>query len=165
LLLSSCDTCINSPQYRDAQAAVTQFQDQVTKDVASAKSQAESEYQKQQDQEDKVQKELATAKSDYDQLNMRMLDYQQAKQEATEDRALYDELVKKIRENEINAGFQNDMVRIADEARRTIATFIRNGNSICWWRSLCRWFWRLSAWLQPIVWTRRSGIPSRLRKA
>jgi len=107
----------NSPQYRDAQAAVTQFQDQVTKDVASAKSQAESEYQKQQDQEDKVQKELATAKSDYDQLNMRMLDYQQAKQEATEDRALYDELVKKIRENEINAGFQNDMVRIADEAR------------------------------------------------
>ena len=38
-----------------------------------------------------VQTQLATAKSEYDQLNMRMLDYQQAKQEATQDRSLLDE--------------------------------------------------------------------------
>jgi succinoglycan biosynthesis transport protein ExoP len=105
------------PQFHDAEAAVAQYQQQVDKDVASVRSQAQSEYQKELDQENLVQKQLAAAKSDYDQLNMRMLDYQQAKQEALADRALYDELVKRIRENEINSGFQNDMVRIADEAR------------------------------------------------
>jgi capsular exopolysaccharide synthesis family protein len=105
------------PAYHDAEAAVAQYQEQVAKDVASARSQAQSEYQKQMDEENLVQKQLAAAKADYDQLNMRMLDYQQAKQEALADRSLYDELVKRIRENEINAGFQNDMVRIADYAR------------------------------------------------
>jgi capsular exopolysaccharide synthesis family protein len=103
--------------YQQAQASVTQLQQQLDKAVASARSQAESEYRKQQNQEDLVRTQLAAVKSDYDQLNLRMADYQQAKQDATADRALLDELVKKIRENEINAGFQNDMVRIADVAR------------------------------------------------
>ncbi len=103
--------------YQAAESAVAQLQGQVDKDRESAKNQANAEWIKQKDQEDIVQKTLAGAKSDYDQLNMRMLDYQQAKQEATADRALYDELVKKIRENEINASFENDMVRIADKAR------------------------------------------------
>jgi len=107
----------NNNAYKTAQAAVEQLQSQVDKDRESAKNQASSEWIKQKKQEELVQKALATARSDYDQLNLRMLDYQQAKLEATADRNLYDELVKKIRENEINAGFQNDMVRIADEAR------------------------------------------------
>ncbi len=106
-----------SPDYQKAQAAVAQLESQVNKDVISARNQADSEYSQQKKQEELVQEHLAAVKADYDQLNMRMLDYQQAKQEATADRALLDELVKKIRENEINAGFQNDMVRVADYAR------------------------------------------------
>ena len=103
--------------YQQAQAAVVQFQGQVDKDVGSARNQAEADYSKQKDQEEMVQKHLFDAKSQYDQLNMRMLDYQQAKQEAVTNRALYEELMKKISENRINASFQNDMVRVADEAR------------------------------------------------
>lgn len=114
------------PAYSDAVGQVAQFQAQVTKDVASAREQARSEYQKQLDQESLVQKQLATAKEEYDQLNMRMLDYQQAKQEAVADRALLDELTKKIRENEINSGFNNDMVRVADEARPNYAAVYPN---------------------------------------
>jgi capsular exopolysaccharide synthesis family protein len=106
-----------STNFHDADAAVTQLQTQVDRDIASAKSQAESDYRKEKDQEAMVQNKLVEAKADYDQLNIRMLDYQRAKQEATADRALYDELVKKIRENDINQSFQNDMVRIADLAR------------------------------------------------
>lgn len=106
-----------SPDYQKAEAAVNQLQNQVSKDVVSARNQADSEYFTQKKQEDYVQKELAAAKSDYDDLNMRMLDYQQAKQEATANRTLLDELVKKISENQINAGFNNDMVRVADKAR------------------------------------------------
>ena len=111
----------NSTEYKAAEAQVQLLQTVVEKDKESAQNQANSEYTKQKNQEDSLQKELATAKADYDQLNMRMMDYQQAKQEAAADRSLYDELVKKIRENEINASFQNDMVRIADEARPNYA--------------------------------------------
>lgn len=108
---------IRDDHYIQAEAAVAQFQSQVDRDVASSKNQAAADYRRQVDQEALVQKKLTEAKAEYDQLNMRMLDYQQAKQEALADRTLYDELVKKIRENQINKGFQNDMVRIADVAR------------------------------------------------
>jgi succinoglycan biosynthesis transport protein ExoP len=107
-------------QYQRAEAAVKQLESQITKDVTSARNQANSEYVTQKTQEDLVQKKLAEAKEVYDRLNLSMLDYQQAKQEATADRTLLDELTKKIRENEINAGFQNDMVRIADEAKPNV---------------------------------------------
>ena len=103
--------------YHDAEAQVQMFQDQVTKDVASARKQAQSEYQTEVNQENLMQKQVADAKAVYDTLNMKMLDYQQAKQEAVNDRALLDELQKKIKENQINAGFNNDMVRVADDAR------------------------------------------------
>ena len=114
------------PAYHDAEAAVAQYREQVSKDVASARSQAHSEYQKQLDQENLMTKQLAEAKEKYDHLNMQMLDYQQAKQEALADRKLLDELVEKIHENEINAGFQNDMVRVADEARPNYASVAPN---------------------------------------
>jgi succinoglycan biosynthesis transport protein ExoP len=112
-----------NPKYHDAEAEVTQREAQVQKDVESARNQAEAEYLKQKDQEELVQKRLAEVKADYDKLNMGMVEWQQAKNEATANRSLYDELVKKIRENEINASFQNDMVRIADDARPSPAPF------------------------------------------
>ena len=107
----------NDPHFHQAEAAVTQLQEQIDNDVVGARKQAEAEWQKLQENENLAQSKLAAAKSDNDQLNMRMLDYQQAKQEADNDRALYDDLVKKIRENEINSGFKNDMVRVADAAK------------------------------------------------
>ncbi len=107
----------NSEQYKSAEADVNTMEQVVQQDRDSAQKQANSEYLKQKTQEDMVQKELASAKADFDELNIKAMDYQTAKQEADQDRALYDELVKKIRENEINASFQNDMVRIEDAAR------------------------------------------------
>jgi len=105
-----------SNRYLEAEAAVKQLREQIAKDVASVQSQARSDYEKQKHQEETVSTELANAKAEYDQLNMRMLDYQSAKNEALQDRTLYDELVKKVHENEINAGFNNDMVRVAERA-------------------------------------------------
>jgi succinoglycan biosynthesis transport protein ExoP len=48
---------------------------------------------------------------------LRSFEYQQLKREADADKTLYDELIKKIREADINAGFQNNNIRIADLAR------------------------------------------------
>jgi succinoglycan biosynthesis transport protein ExoP len=50
-------------------------------------------------------------------INSRSFEYQQLKREADADKTLYDELIRKIREADINAGFQNNNIRIADVAR------------------------------------------------
>ena len=60
---------------------------------------------------------MAQTKAESDDLNARSFEYQQLKREADGDKTLYDELVRKIREADINAGFQNNNIRIADVAR------------------------------------------------
>ncbi|HEY4085419.1 MAG TPA: polysaccharide biosynthesis tyrosine autokinase [Bryobacteraceae bacterium] len=111
----------NADVYKAAEAEVQRLEQTVQQDRDSVQKQANAQYVTQKTQEAMVQDQLASAKADYDQLNIRAMDYQTAKQEAAQDRSLYDELVKKIRENEINASFQNDMVRIADAARPNYA--------------------------------------------
>ena len=48
------------------------------------------------------------------------------KREADADKALYDELIRKIREADINAGFQNNNIRIADVARPPLSPVAPN---------------------------------------
>jgi capsular exopolysaccharide synthesis family protein len=64
-----------------------------------------------------LQKAVAETKAEWDSLNSRSFEYQQLKREADDDKTLYDELIRKIREADINAGFQNNNIRIADLAR------------------------------------------------
>jgi capsular exopolysaccharide synthesis family protein len=60
---------------------------------------------------------VAETKAEWDSINSNSFQYQQLKREADADKALYDELIRKIREANINAGFQNNNIRIADVAR------------------------------------------------
>jgi len=60
---------------------------------------------------------VAASKAEYDRLNVRSFQYQQVKREAEADKKLYEELVRRIKEAGINAGFQNNNIRIADVAR------------------------------------------------
>ena len=50
-------------------------------------------------------------------LNARSFEYQSIKREAEGDKKLYEDLVRKIKEAGINAGFQNSSIRVADAAR------------------------------------------------
>ena len=59
----------------------------------------------------------AETKAEFDRLNARSFEYQALKREAEADKKLYEELVRKIKEAGINAGFQNQPIRIADPAR------------------------------------------------
>jgi capsular exopolysaccharide synthesis family protein len=110
----------NHPEYTRMEATVTELQDQVDTTVKQLTKQAATEFQRAQNQEALLEKDLAATKLDYDHLNLRSFEYQRAKEEATADRTLYEELVKRIREDEINSGFQNDMVRVADLARPAV---------------------------------------------
>jgi capsular exopolysaccharide synthesis family protein len=59
-------------------------------------------------------------------LNARSYEYQSLKQEAEADKKLYEELVRKIKEAGINAGFQNSAIRIADMARPAVKPVFPN---------------------------------------
>jgi capsular exopolysaccharide synthesis family protein len=75
------------------------------------------EYREALNREQMLQKTVAETKAEWDRINSRSFEYQQLKREAEGDKALYDELIRKIREADINAGFQNNNIRIADVAR------------------------------------------------
>jgi capsular exopolysaccharide synthesis family protein len=77
----------------------------------------EIDYREAQRREALLQQSLAEAKDESDQLNASSLKNQQLKQEAEANKALYNELFRKIKEAGINAGFQSGSIRIADEAR------------------------------------------------
>jgi capsular exopolysaccharide synthesis family protein len=107
----------NHPEYARLQATVAEMEAQVKATVQLLARQAATEFQRTRDQEALIKKDVDETKAQYDQVNLRSFEYQRAKQEAEADRGLYEELVKKIREGQINAGFKNDMVRVADFAR------------------------------------------------
>ena len=107
----------NHPEYRKAQAQLTELGQQVDATRQNAIRRVEVQYQEARAREQMLEKGVAQTKAEYDALNLKSFDYQRAKREADADKSLYDELVRKIREAGINAGFQNNMVRIADPAR------------------------------------------------
>jgi polysaccharide biosynthesis transport protein len=60
---------------------------------------------------------MTQAKAEFDQMNGRSFEYKALKQEADTDKALYEELIRKIREAGINASFESSSIRLADVAR------------------------------------------------
>jgi polysaccharide biosynthesis transport protein len=110
----------NHPEYRKAASALAEVEKEFEDTRRSITNRIAVEYQESLSREQMLAKELAISKADWDSLNTRSFEYQQLKQEADADRTLYDELIKKIREADINAGFRNDNVRIADDARPAV---------------------------------------------
>jgi len=60
---------------------------------------------------------LAKVKAEYDGLNTAKSEYVRAKRDAEQDRLIYEDMVKRIREATINSGFQSNQIRLATEAR------------------------------------------------
>ncbi|MBK7927046.1 MAG: polysaccharide biosynthesis tyrosine autokinase [Bryobacterales bacterium] len=107
----------NHPEYRKSQAKVTEIQRALEYTRKNILARVEIELRQAQSREAMLQKEVATTKTELDRLNARSFEYQALKREADADKNLYEELVRKIKEAGINAGFQNSSVRLADPAR------------------------------------------------
>jgi polysaccharide biosynthesis transport protein len=107
----------NHPEYARLQSTVQELENQVQSTVKLLARQAATESQRAQDEEALIKKDVDDTKAQYDEMNLRSFEYQRAKQEAEADRGLYEELVKKVREGEINSGFHDDTIRFADYAR------------------------------------------------
>jgi len=114
------------PEYRKAASELAEVQKELDDTRRSIGDRIGVEYRESLNREQMLQKALADTKASWDSLNTRSYEYQQKKQEADADRALYDELIKKIREADINAGFRNNNIRIADTARPPLNSVFPN---------------------------------------
>jgi capsular exopolysaccharide synthesis family protein len=107
----------NHPEYHKAAVQVEQVERQLRDARQNAALRVEIEYREAVTREVMLEKAVAETKAEFDRINARSFEYQSLKREADADKALYEELVRKIKEAGINAGFQNSSIRIADPAR------------------------------------------------
>ena len=116
----------NHPEYRKAAVQVDEIERQLREARKNAAQRVEVEYRESVNREAMLQKAVGETKSEFDRLNARSFEYQSLKREADADKSLYEELVRKIKEAGINAGFQNSAIRIADPARAAIKPVFPN---------------------------------------
>jgi capsular exopolysaccharide synthesis family protein len=116
----------NHPEYRKAAVQVEEIERQMVQSRKNAAQRVEVEYHESMSRESMLQKAVAETKAEFDRLNARSFEYQALKREADADKSLYEELVRKIKEAGINAGFQNSSIRIADPARAAIRPVFPN---------------------------------------
>jgi succinoglycan biosynthesis transport protein ExoP len=107
----------NHPEYKKLQSRVTELESQLDAARKNVGRRAQVEYYEAKDRESQLENAVKETKAEYDGLNARSFEYQTLKNEAEGDKKLYEELVRKIREAEINASFQNSSIRVADLAR------------------------------------------------
>lgn len=105
------------PEYKKSETMVDQVQQQLAATRSSVVRRVEIEYAQAVNRETMLSAAVAATKAEFDKLNARSFEYQTRKHEADADKKLYEELITKIREAGINAGFQSSTVRIADNAR------------------------------------------------
>jgi capsular exopolysaccharide synthesis family protein len=110
----------NHPEYRKAAAQLSEVQALLQRTRQNIAQRVEIEYREAINRELMLKKAVSETKTEFDRLNARSFEYQALKREAEADKKLYEELVRKIKEAGINAGFQNSAIRIADTARPAI---------------------------------------------
>ena len=108
---------VNHPEYRRAKAQLDQLDAALERARADVAGRAGAAFEASRRREQMAAEAVGQAKTEFEQANARSAEYQAAKREAEADKNLYDELVRKIKEAGINAGFQNSAIRIADAAR------------------------------------------------
>jgi len=116
----------NHPEYKKALAQLNEVQRLLAETTQNIKRRVEIEYQEALRRESMLQKAVQETKAEFDNLNARSFEYQALKREAEADKALYEELVRKIKEAGINASFQNSSIRIADPARPAVKPVFPN---------------------------------------
>ena len=116
----------NHPEYKKAASELAEIEKQFADARTNIAERIAAQYREALNREQMLQKARDDTKHEWDSINANSFQYQQLKREADADKALYDELIRKIREANINAGFQNNNIRIADVARPAAGPVIPN---------------------------------------
>lgn len=107
----------NHPEFRRTSAQLAEAQRELQAAREGVAKRVEVGYREAVNREGMLQKSVVETKAEFDRVNARSFEYQSRKREAEGDKKLYEELMNKIKEAGINAGFQNSNIRIADNAR------------------------------------------------
>ena len=110
----------NHPAYKKAAAQHAELQRQVQSLRTDISRRVDIEYAQAANREQMLKQTLDETKAEAENLNGKNFEYTNLKRDADADRALYEELTRKIKEAGINAGFQNSSIRLADLARPAI---------------------------------------------
>lgn len=105
------------PEYQRAAAEVAQLEKSLEASRQGILKRVESEFKESAQRESMLNTAVASAKAEVDRANKHSLEYESLKREADSNKKLYEQLVQRIKEGGINAGFQNNVVRLADPAR------------------------------------------------
>ncbi len=116
----------NHPEYKKAASELAEIEKQFADARTNIAERIAVQYREALNREQMLQKAVAETKGEWDSINSNSFQYQQLKREADADKTLYDELIRKIREANINAGFQNNNIRIADVARPAAGPVVPN---------------------------------------
>ena len=116
----------NYPEYRKAASELAEVEKEIDATQQRIVSQAEEQYKESLSHEQLLEAAVAQTKAEWDQVNTRSFQYQQLKQEADADRTLYNELITKIQDANINEGFQDNNIRIADYAHPPVVPVYPN---------------------------------------
>ncbi len=108
---------VQHPEYKRAAEQVAEVQRELQETRQNIEQRIKIDYDSAVNRESMLEKAVAETKTEFDRLNTRSFEYQSLKREAETDKTLYQELIQKIREAGINAGFQSSAIRIADTAR------------------------------------------------
>jgi len=108
---------VNNKEYQKAANDVTELERQFEEARKTVNARVNSDYNEAVNKEQMLAKEVAKVKGEYENLNSHSFEYQTLKSAAENDKALYNQMQKTIEESGINAGFQNNSIRLADPAR------------------------------------------------
>lgn len=107
----------NHPEYKKAASNQAELQRQFAAMKADIAQRVELEFQEAFNREQTLKQAVDETKAEFDGQNGKAFEYARLKQDADNDRKVYDELTRKIQEAGINAGFQDSSIRLADAAR------------------------------------------------
>src|ERR1700744_5467632 len=105
------------PIYKKAASQVTELQSEIDLLRRRIVQRVGIDYQQALNRESLLRRDMTQAKAEFDQMNARSFEYKALKQEADTDKALSEEVIRKIREAGINASFESSSIRLADVAR------------------------------------------------
>jgi polysaccharide biosynthesis transport protein len=105
------------PEYRKAALELAEINKQYEDARQDITQKVAAQYRESLNREQMLEQAVTDTKAEWDRLNARSFEYQQLKHEADADKGLYDELIRKIREADINSSFHNNNISIADYAR------------------------------------------------
>jgi succinoglycan biosynthesis transport protein ExoP len=116
----------NHPEYKKEALRQIELERQFEVLKANVAQRVHVEYLGAKNREQMLLQTRDQTKDEFDKVNARSFEYLALKHDADSDKALFDELTKKIKEAGINASFQNSSIRVADPARPALGPVFPN---------------------------------------